>query len=531
MNDSSTESLSALAPLRVTIFRALWIASVVSSIGTWMQTVGAQWLLVEQPNATALVPLVQAASALPFLVLGLPSGVLGEFLNRRSLLIAVQAFQVVVGLLLTVLTWLGAMPPSLLLTLTFLLGAGSAVQLPAYQALVPELVPRAQIANAAALSSIGVNVARAIGPAVAGALIAFIGVPAVFLIDTATFVLFLVILLGWRGYHPPPQRAEPFVDATRAGIRYVWNAGVVRRIIICLALFVIPANAMWALLPLVAEGRLHLDAGGYGLLLTALGVGAIGGSLLLPRIRARWGLNTLTLVASAIYGIGMLVLAFDAPLLLIIPVLVVIGVAWIGVVASLNGAVQAFLPVWVRTRGVSVYQLVFFGSTAAGAILSGILAQVFGIPAVIVGASVIIVAAAASQLIWPLIRTEGMDRSTAPLPLSELPGVPVGDESDEAATLVLLTYVIPLEKQADFLDTMRMLERSRRRTGARHWVLYRSRDAENTYLEEFSTGSWREHLAQHEDRQTQYDLDLVRAASALSSEPVVVRHYTAAEGA
>ena len=210
----SSAAVSSLAPLKVKLFRALWIASLISSIGGWMQTVGAQWFLVENHSDPAIVALIQTASAAPFLLLGIPAGVLGEFVNRRRLLIAVQSSLVAIGVVLSVVTWVGGLTPALLLAFTFLLGAGSAIQGPAYQALVPEIVPREVIPSAAALSSIGVNVARSIGPALAGLAIAGLGIPFVFALNALSFAVFLVVLVSWRGYTPPAHRPEPFIAAT-----------------------------------------------------------------------------------------------------------------------------------------------------------------------------------------------------------------------------------------------------------------------------------------------------------------------------
>lgn len=443
--------VSALAPLRIGLFRALWLAGVVSNIGSWMQTVGAQWLLVESHSSAAVIALVQTAAAVPVLLLGIPAGVIGEFVNRRHLLIGVQAFQVAVALALTVLTSAGAMTPPLLLTLTFLIGAASALQLPAYQALVPEIVPAPLISNAAALSSIGVNIARALGPALAGLVIARAGIPAVFAIDAATFAVFMIVLLAWRGYTPPVQRREPFIDATRAGLRYIRNAGLVRRIYLQLALFMIPANALWALLPVVASSHLGLDSNGYGLLLTALGLGSITGAFVIPAARSRLGTNTVVLTASTTYGIGIAVTAMSANLAVVIPVLVLVGVGWIGVVASLNGTVQAFLPVWVRARGLSIYQLVLFGSTAIGSALSGLAAGIFGATSVVVGAGGLVVLAAAALLLWPLTSTAGKDRTISPPLLADAERLIETETIDGAAAvethpgpaLVLVRYSIP----------------------------------------------------------------------------------------
>src|ERR1700674_5463202 len=305
MSATST-TVSTWAPLRIGVFRALWLAVLVSNVATWMQTVGAQWLLVSQPHAPILVALVQTADYLPDVAFGLVGGVLADTFDRRRLLMAIQGFLVVVGAALAALTFAGQMPPALLLTFTFLIGCASVVTVPAYQALVPDLVPRAQLQSASALSSISINLARAAGPAVAGVVIARAGVGAVFALNTAMYLLFLVVLLAWR---PPAsgtsKSRERFIAALRAGGRYVRYAPVVRRILLRSALFLVPASALWSLLPLIASGRLALGADAYGLLLGALGVGAIAGVVILPRARARLSINALLAASGIVYAVAL----------------------------------------------------------------------------------------------------------------------------------------------------------------------------------------------------------------------------------
>ena len=539
MTDTSTSSTpavtgaapsaSALGPLRIALFRALWIASLVSSIGGWMQTVGAQWFLVEHHSDAAIVALIQTASAAPFLLLGIPAGVLGEFVNRRTLLIIVQSCLVAIGIVLSVVTWTGGMTPALLLAFTFLLGAGSAVQGPAYQALIPEIVPREIIPSAAALSSIGVNVARSIGPALAGIAIASLGIPFVFALNALSFAVFLVVLIAWRGYTPPAHRPEPFIEATRAGIRYVWNSGVVRRVLIRLALFIVPASALWALLPLVASSQLGLDSNGYGLLLGALGVGSVGGAFVIPKARAKLGANATVMIACAAFGAVISLTAISRSLPLTLVVLVVGGVAWIAVIASLNGSVQAFLPSWVRSRGLSVYQLVLFGSTAAGSAAAGAVAQAIGVIPTSIGAGLVVILIAVSQLFWPLLSTAGKERSVVTIPLTDVPpidDVPPLSISDAAQTLVLIRYQVEPANRAAFIAQMQVVSHTRRRTGARQWELYDDREIPNVIMEAFAVGSWREHLSQHEDRMTGFDQGELDKARALATGTPIVEHLT-----
>jgi MFS family permease len=516
------------APLRFGLFRALWLAVLVSNIGVWMQTVGAQWLLVRLPGAAILVALVQTADMLPDVLFGVVGGVLADTFNRRRLLISVQAFMVIAGAALTILTYAGQMPPALLLVFTFVLGSGSVVSLPAYQSLIPELVPRSQLVAAATLSSIGVNLARAVGPAIAGVLIAQLGVAAVFALNTATFLIYGIVLVAW---HPPAESPsafpEPFVSALRAGTRYVRFSPVVRRLLLRLALFVVPGSVLWALLPLIATQRLAQGADGYGLLLGALGVGAVAGSFLLPRLRRMLSNNAMLAVASAVYAVVLV-----AVVLIRIPVLTVIvllpaGVAWIAVISTINAALQLFLPAWVRARGLSVYLTVLFGGQAFGAVVWGAIAAPLGIVATFLMASGVMLIGVAAASVWPLIDTTGMDRSTqVRWPEPELA---IEAEAGAGPVVVKTTYTVAPDRQGSFLAAMAGVRRSRLRTGAAQWGLFLDGETVDQFVELFVVPSWEEHMRQHADRQTGTDWAFEERAGALSDPPPQTSHLIAAE--
>ncbi|MFS0795075.1 MFS transporter [Microbacterium sp. 1P10AE] len=513
---------SGFAPLAVPIFRLVWLASIVSNIGSWMQTVGAQWLLVESNGSALVVALVQTASAAPVLMFAIPSGVIGEFLNRRLVLLYSQVIQFVIVLALAYLTWIGETTPVILLASTFVLGTISAIQLPAFQALVPDIVPRNLLVDAASLSSIGVNIARAVGPAIAGLVVAQSGVVAVFLLNAASFVVFLGVLFFWKTYRPPVGRHEPFIDATRAGIRYVLHSRIVRLILLRLAIFLVPANALWALLPTIAKESLHLDADGYGLLLAALGAGSIIGAFVLPWARRVAAFNGVILASSAVFGAGLVILVLSPSLWITFPVLVATGLAWIGVIATINGTVQAFLPVWVRTRGLSFYQLVLFGGTAMGSTLAGIAAAVWGSGIVVVISGILCLLGALSLLAWPLPKTAGIGRD-----IVEVPGVhdePRDDGRDDAAVLVLIRYAVPPDARTEFVALMAQVKQTRLRTGGRAWRLYTDVEDADVMVEAYTVGSWREHVSQHEGRTTEFDGELIARAWAMSTTAPVATH-------
>ena len=349
-------SSSTWAPLRFAVFRWLWLASLVSNVGTWMQTVGAQWILVHAAHAAILVSLVQTADMLPDVLFGIVGGVLADTLDRRRLLMAVQGGLVVATSGLAAFTFAGRISPGLLLMFTFVIGTGSVLVTPAYQSLVPELVPHDQIPAAAQLSSISVNIARAIGPAAAGILIAHIGVGAVFALDAATFLFYGVVAALWR---PPaeatPQIPERFVSALRAGGRYVRYAPVVRRIMFRATLFLVPASALWALLPIVASRSLRLGPSGYGLLLGALGVGAIAGALVLSRLRSRNSTSPLIALIGVVYGAVLVAVTLVHTTIVVVLLLIPAGIAWVAMLATVNTLLQLFLPRWVPgTRAFGV---------------------------------------------------------------------------------------------------------------------------------------------------------------------------------
>ncbi len=515
MAKTSDRGESTWAPLRIGIFRALWLAVLVSNIGTWMQTVGAQWLLVGQPHASILVALVQTADTLPDLMFALIGGVLADTFDRRWLLIIVQGFLAITGAALTILTFAHQMPPALLLTFTFLLGAGSAFSGPAYQALIPDLVPRAQVPSASALGSISINLARAIGPAIAGVLVARAGVGFVFALNTVTFIVFGLVVAVWRpSFETAPAYPEQFVSALRAGSRYVRFSPVVRRILIRTGLFLVPATALWALLPVVASQRLGLSASGYGLLLGALGIGAIVGAFTLPRVRAALSNNAMLIAASAIYGVVLIILVLvnNAPVILV--VLMLAGFCWVAILSTMNAAMQLALPAWVRARGLSVYQMILFGAQAFGAVLWGILAGPFGLAATFFIAAGVMIAGMATIRFWPFYDTTKLDpSSTVYWPE---PHLAVDLDSDSGPVIVTTTYTVTPENEPAFLQAMSYVRRSRRRTGATQWGLFRDAETAHQFVEYFIVASWDEHLRQHNERQTGADRRYAEQATALS---------------
>lgn len=515
---------SAWAPLGQRVFRWLWLGVLISWIGTWMQTVGAQWQLVDEPNAAALVSLVQAASTLPMMLLALPGGVLADSFDRRWLLITVQGYLFVVAILLAGLTAAGQMPPALLLAFTFALGAGAAVQIPAWQAMMPELVPRTQLRAAARLDLVSVNLAYAVGPVLAGLVIAYLGgVPVVFAVKAASVALFAIALFIWRapsaGFRP---RRERFLPALRAGGRYIWHEPVVRRILLRAVLFIVPAMALWALLPLVASQRLGLGAAGFGALFGAFGLGAIIGAAVLGRVRGRLSNNGMLGAAGVVYAAATAVIVLAPGFPAALATLVFAGLAWMAATSTLAAELQLFLPAWVRARGLAVYTVTFTGSMTGGALIWGFVAEAVGLQATFLIAAVVLLAGVVAGVVWRVPETGHLD----PQPVIYWPAARLAfdPEADAGPILVTVEFTVTPEREAAFLEAMDHLRRSRRRTGATRWELYRDGDRPDRFIEIFSVPSWEEHLRQHEGRLTAADQAIEEAALAFSDPPARAEH-------
>jgi MFS family permease len=520
---AATAESSPWAPFAHRAFRWLWIGVFISYIGTWMQTVGAQWLLVDAPNAATLVSLVQAANTLPVMLLALPGGVLADSFDRRWLLFTVQVYFFIVGILLTVLTVAGLMPPALLLAFTFAIAIGAAVQLPAWQSLIPELVPRTQLRAATRLEMVSVNLARAAGPALAGLVIAVFGVPVVFGLNAFSVVFLAGALLLWR--RAPAQSDVPrerFVPALRAGGRYVWHEPVIRRILLRVMLFITPGMALWALLPLVASQRLGLGAAGYGALFGALGAGAIVAALVLGRLRNHLSTNGLLAVAGVLFAAAMVVIVLVPSFWAAMVVLVFAGLAWTGVISTLNAELQLFLPVWVRARGLAIYMVNFTGSMTVGALIWGLVAEGLGLQLTFFIAAGVMLVGVILGFFRRVSETGHLDREPA-IYWGE-PRLAFDPEPNAGAVLVTVEYTVAPEREAAFLEAMNRLRRSRLQTGATRWELYRDGDRPDRFVELFSVPSWEEHQRQHEGRLTVTDQGVEEAALAFSDPPPRAEH-------
>ncbi|GAA1669122.1 MFS transporter [Fodinicola feengrottensis] len=401
--------VSPWKPLLVRQYRLLWIAQFGSNIGTWAQTLGAQWLVAG--HGSALVGVVQTATALPMFLLVLPAGAVADLLDRRRLLLVAQLVMLVVAGALALLTLVGGLSTISLLAFTFLLGCGQAMMAPAWQAIQPELVPRDLISQAAALNTTSVNLARIVGPAIGGLLVAVAGAGWTFGLNAVSFVGAVVVLTLWR--RPAdltPSRTSGLFRALAEGISYVRRSSPARRVLLRVLLFVPASCVIWPYLPVVARQHFGWGSAGYGVLVGAFGLGATIGALVLPHVRARYGPNELLMLAGTGFAVALLVVGFVPLAAVVMPALIVAGMCTLTALSTFNTSMQLLLPDSMRARGLAVYQLIFHGGMAVASPLWGWLGDWLGVAAGCVLAAGLLGLGAASVR-WSSLATLDSPRS------------------------------------------------------------------------------------------------------------------------
>jgi MFS family permease len=467
-------------------------------------------------SSPSLVALVEAADSLPVMLLALPAGAIADIVDRRRLLIATQVYLMVIAAALGILTWLNVMTPWMLLGFTFALGVGTAMVMPAWAAIVPELVPPEDLPSAVALNSIAINVSRTIGPAIAGVLVAAVGAWLVFILNALSYIGILAVLVRWRRERRKSSLpAERFVSAIRVGLRFVTHTRALQIVLIRGSAFFVFASATWSLFPLIVRRELGMGPEIYGLLLTCIGIGAVGGALLLPRARARFSRDALVAGASALYAVAALMLGHVQNLPLLAVAMLATGVAWISILSALQVAAQMTLPAWVRARGLAAFVMVFMGGMALGSILWGQVAARVGIPATLTIAALGMAGAIGLTWRFKLGRHEVLDFTPSshwPAPvLAESP------EPDSGPVMVTIEYRVQPDKRAEFVAAMQSVREMRRRNGAYFWELFHDSADPSRFNECFMDESWVEHLRQHE-RVSVADREIQQRAKAFMVE-------------
>ncbi|WP_254425626.1 MFS transporter [Polaromonas sp. A23] len=517
-------SLSAWAPMGSPVFRMLWGTWMAANICMWMNDVAAAWLMTSLTTSPIWVALVQSASTLPVFLLGLPSGALADILDRRRYFIITQFWVAAVALVLCLTIVMDVMTAPLLLALTFANGVGLAMRWPVFSAIVPELVPRAQLPAALALNGVAMNASRIIGPLVAGALIASAGSEYVFILNAVLSLLAGFVIMRWRREHvPSPLGRERLISAMRVGVQFVRQSARLRAVLLRVALFFFHSTALLALLPLVARGLNSGGAGTFTLLLASMGFGAIFVvAFLLPRLRRTFSRDALVLCGMVLQSVATAVVAFAPNVYIASPAMFLAGMAWITTANSLSVSAQLALPDWVRARGMSMFQMAIMGASALGAAVWGQIATVTSVPvSMLIAASTAVLAIGATQL---LLRDRSIEEDLTPSRVFKVPSAEAPPLTGQIR--ITIEYRIDPARGEEFRALMQESRRSRLRQGALAWELLRDISEPGRYIEQISDESWTEHLRRF-DRVTAGDVALRdrKLAFHLGESPPVVTRF------
>ncbi len=502
----------------------MWIATLCSNIGSWMQEVGAGWLMTSLAPDPLMVSLVQAATTIPFFLLAVPAGALADILDRRKYLIATQLWMAVSAAILGILTLTGLTTAWTLLLLTFSLGIGAAMMMPAWGAIVPELVRRNELQSAIALNTIATNSARAIGPALAGLIIAATGPGAVFVLNAISFFAVVFAIKKWnRGPRTSNLPQEQLRGAIRAGLRYARHSPELRAVLARGCAFFVFASAPWALLPLIVRRQLASGPGTYGFMLACIGIGAICGALLLPRLHGRISRDRLVAITTFTYAMAMLGLAYSTRVYEAAPAMLVIGISWMTVFSSLMTSAQTALPSWVRARGLALYWVIYTSGFALGSVIWGQIASVIDIPTALafaaIGAFTGILAAWRYEIGQHDVHDLSPSLDWSP-PLQADPHA-----MDRGPIMVTIEYEIDVKRQREFVRALRNLKHVRQRNGAYMWEVLCDINRPGIIVEIFMVESLVEHLRQRE-RMTVADKmkrDIVREYHIGDAPPKITR--------
>jgi MFS family permease len=503
MTDSSSEPVRS--PFHVPIFRAVWIASLASNFGGLIQSVGASWLMTSLTTSPQLVALVQASTTLPIMLLSLWAGAVADNLDRRWVMLWAQMFMLAVSIVLALTAWAGLLSPWLLLLFTFLIGCGTALNAPAWQASVGDMVPRSLLPGAVAMNSMGFNVARSVGPAIGGAIVAAAGAAAAFLANAFSYVGLIVVLARWRpAIAPRLLPRETLGMAMAAGLRYAAMSPHLRVVILRAGLFGLAATAVPSMMPLVARTLMAGGALGYGALLGAFGVGAVGGALVSSRLRRLVSNERMAQLGSLAMAIGAAATGLSQLMPVVVPALMLAGAGWVLALATFNVSVQLTTPRWVVARALALYQMAAFGGMAIGASLFGFLASHVSIEgALLVGAAMQLSFALLG--FWlPLPKIDNLNLD--PLTRWTEPQTAVPVEQRSGPIVVTIEYRIASASIVEFLTVMNERSRIRRRDGARHWSLLRDLGDEELWVERYHVPTWLDYV-RHNQRRTHADAD------------------------
>ncbi len=521
---------SPLEPLKHPLFRAIWITSLITNFGGLIQSVGASWMMTSI-STTQMTALVQASVSLPIMLLSLTAGALADTMDRRKIMLVAQTFMVLISACLAVLAWMGLLTPWILLSFTFLIGCGVAFNGPAWQASVGDIVPREDLASAVTLNSMGFNLARSLGPALGGVVVAVAGAAAAFAVNAVSYIGLLLVLFRWkpnRPQHTLPR--EGLLTAMGGGLRYAILSPRIVAVLVRALIFGIGASGLQALMPVIAR---HEVGGGpliYGILLGSFGVGAVGGALFISELRARFKTETIVRFWTLTFAVAGICVGFAPTIYLTVPALMLGGAAWVTVLSTFNVTVQMSAPRWVVARALALYQMCAFGGMAAGSWLWGSLAQNYSITLALCISAGVLVLCTAIGLRAPL--ANGEDLNLAPLDRWREPSTELHIEPRSGPIIISITYRIDDEDVPELLRLMEERRRIRRRDGAHQWRLMRDLADPNLWTEKYQVATWLDYI-RHNQRMTHEDSRIgedIRALHKGDQPPSVHRMIQRATG-
>jgi MFS family permease len=516
---------SAFAPFRHRVYAVLWTATLISNIGTWMFNVTSGWLMAELSPSPLMVSLVQAATALPIFLFALPAGALGDIFDRRKLLLVTQLGSALAMFAFGGLLWMGIDNAGILLLFTFLAGSGAAFAMPAWQAIVPRLVPKDALQSAIALGGVSVNIARALGPALGGLILSAAGAIATVTCDAISYLVVVAGLLWWHATvkNDDDLPRERVVGAMQAGIRFSLRSHPLLFTIVRALAFFTFASAYWALLPLVAKNLLHGGPGLYGVLLTALGGGALAGAFLLPKLKPHINPDRMVALGTVMTALALGLFAFGGSEAAGICASVISGTAWIMVLSSLNVSTQVALPDWVRARGLALFQMMFFGAMTLGSIVWGKAADIYGLPVALTASAAL--ALLFIPLTWRYKLNLGENHDHMPSGHWPEPILLTHQSHHQGPVLVTVEYHIADADRDAFMHLMHRWGQIRLRDGAVQWGFFEDVEHRGRIIETFVVESWVAHLRQHR-RVSQSDKVLQDKINALhkGDKPPRVMH-------
>ena len=498
--------VSALAPLRHKTFRQFWSASQVSNFGGLVQTVGAAWLMTSLTTSPTMIALVQTSSTLPIMLFSLSAGALADNYDRRQIMLIAQAMMLAASVALVIAAYTDILTPWTLLGFTFLIGLGTALNNPSWQASLGDMVPRVNLPEAVSLNSMGFNLMRSIGPALGGIIVATAGAAAAFAVNAASYIPILATLILWQpATKPSTVPRESFGPAVGAGLRYVAMSPNLLKVMLRGLLFGLGAISVLALLPLVARDLVQGGAFTYGVMLGAFGLGAIGGGLMNATLRQKLSNEWLVRAAFAGFGLGVLILSQSRALWLSLPAILLCGACWVLALSLFNVTVQLSSPRWVVGRALSMYQMATFGGLAIGSTIWGALADTIGTEGALIASAIALFIGGAIGF-WAVLPEFGK-ADLDPLDRFREPSLQLDLRGRSGPVMVMIDYQIDAQDIPEFLEVMTERRRIRRRDGARQWVLLRDLEHPDQWIESYHVATWDDYL-RHNMRRTKADAEV-----------------------